>query len=417
MPSFHNLVLVGLVAVGLVAAACQVSESNPEDDTQAAGATGGAGGAGGGGLTGPVRLRVAQFNLREMSTDKLMSASDEQATAAAEVAARFEPDILCINELQYDISGWPAQGMPGAAPGSPYGGYNVPGADNAKRVAERVAAAGGPSYEHTLLTAGNSGYYWEGNTLGFDWFILRGWGEYPGRFNTAVLSKYPIVEDQVRIITNFAWEDLPDNKIAQMDSEIGVQVPPGFPLFEKSLNVVPVQVGADVVHLVLLHPVSPAFDPINPYRNYDELRALRLFLDGQLPGVEPLAVGAKFIVVGDLNADPDDGDSLPGAIQQVLEQPDLLAVFPEGAGTKGNNGQYNTYISGCGLDDGSVVTNPAARFQLQLDYLLPSATIGQPLESNNFFPDIAQNQYDFALSCRASDHRFLSIDVEIGAGP
>src|SRR5262249_1262828 len=158
-------------------------------------------------------------------------------------------------------------------------------------------------------TIGNSGFYWEGDDLGSDSYVLRGWGEFKGRFNTAVLSRFPILKDQVRVISDFAWEDLPDNKIGLMKTETGLNVPPKFPHFAKSLNIVPLQVPDEVIYLVMLHPTAPVYDPINKYRNYDELHALRLFLDGQLPGVEPIPANARFIVVGDFNADPDnDGD-------------------------------------------------------------------------------------------------------------
>lgn len=401
------------LALALCVLASPACSQKPTETDPPPGGEGGAGGSGGAAMVEPTRVRVAHFNLREMDTAKLMNDADEQATAAAEIIARFAPDIVNINELQCDIQGTPTVGSPGAPPNTGYGGYNPPGADNALRLASRVTAAGGPSYEHLLLTVGNSGFYWEGTTFGQYFYELRGWGEFRGRFNTAILSRYPILVDQVRVITNVAWADIPDNKIAQMKAETGIDVPPGFPLFEKSLNVVPVEVGEQVVHLVLLHPVAPAFDPINTYRNYDELRGLRLFLDGQLPGVDPLPADAKFIIIGDLNSDPDsgDGDSLPGAIEQVLEHPNVVSSFPAGAGTKGQNGQYNSYLSGCGRDDGTTVDNPASKYQLQLDYLLPSTHIGEPLESLLFWPDHVSERDDFDLACRASDHRFMYMDV------
>jgi hypothetical protein len=268
-------------------------------------------------------------------------------------------------------------------------------------------------YPETIHGVGNSGFFWEGDDLGEYFYQLRGWGEFEGRFNTAVISRFPILRDQARIVTDVAWEDLPDNKIALMKQQTNIDVPAGFPLFEKGLHVVPVQIGAQVLHLVLLHTVSPAFDPINPYRNYDELRGLKLFLDGQLPGVEPLPPEAKFIVIGDLNADPDDGDGLSGAIQQVLEHPSLVAWMPEGAGTKGNNGKYNTYLSGCGNDDGMIPPDPTLKFQMQLDYMLPSSTVGQPLGGEIFFPDFETDKDAYDLACNASDHRLLSMELEL----
>lgn len=398
---------------------CPTFQDGGSDDDAAGGAAGtGVGGLGatsgaGGAPPGTVRVRLAHFNVRELSTDKLLDAADEQASAAAEILGRFDADIVSINEIQYDIQGIPSLSMPGAPATATPGGFDG-GADNARRLADRVAAAGATEgYAHTLLTVGNSGFYWEGSG-GSQWFVLRGWGEYEGRFNTAVLSRYPILGDQVRVIADFAWESLPGNTIAQMQSEIGESVPAGFPLFEKSLNVVPIQIDDEVVHLVMLHPVAPAFDPINTYRNFDELQGLRMFLDGTLPGVPGLPDGAKFVVVGDLNADPEDGDSFDTAVSQILTHPSLATpVFPTAAGSKGLNGPFNTYLSGCGRDDGSTVSDPTTRFQLQLDYILPSATIGAPLASFLFFPDHLSARADFDLACRASDHRMLYLDLAI----
>lgn len=377
--------------------------------------TGGGGTGGGGGATGtPSHIRVGQFNLREMTTKKLMDAADEQATAAAEVLARFAPDVVNINELQYDIQGVPTSSSPGqpkadAKPGT-FGGA----AENAKRLADRVRGVDPTAdYPYVIQTLGNSGFLWEGSNNGSAVFDLRGWGEWRGRFNTAILSKWPILEDQIRVIADFAWEDLPDNLIAQMETEQGLTVPQGWPLFEKCLNVIPVQIGDEVVHFVLLHPVTPVYDVINTYRNHDELHALQLFLEGKLPGVDPLPEGAKYVVIGDLNADPEDGDGIEGSIQQVLDHPGLTAFFPEGHGTKYSNGARNTYLGGCGLDDGSTVDDPTTHFQLQLDYLLPSKTLGTPTGGEVFFPDFKTAKDDFDLACRASDHRFVYEEIDL----
>jgi hypothetical protein len=401
-----------------IVALCACTSVPPDDDTEkgsgASGAAGGSGGGGGGGASDPLAIRVGHFNIKEFSTAKLLDGSDQQASAAAEVIARHAADIVCINEIQYDMVNTPSQGMPGAPFAQP-GGFDG-GAENATRLADRVRGFDAAvDYTDRLITRGNSGFYWNGDDLGQSWYILRGWGEFAGRFNTAVLSRYPILRDQVRVITDVPWESLPENTIAQMERDLGFGVPPGFPIFEKSLNIVPVDLGEHgILYLVLLHTVSPAFDPINPYRNYDELRALRMFLDAELPGVEPLPEGARFMVIGDLNADPDDGDGLPGAIQQVLEHPSVVAWFPEGHGTKGDNGQYNTYLSGCGNDDG-VVVNPTQKFQMQLDYILPSQNIGEPSAGAIFWPDFMAEQDDFALRCYASDHSYMFADVTIAA--
>ncbi|MBI2896076.1 MAG: endonuclease/exonuclease/phosphatase family protein [Deltaproteobacteria bacterium] len=416
-----------LLAIVLLASGCGNSRSDDDDspdgdsdadsdtDSDADGDSDGDADADGDGDADPIHIRIGHLNIKEASTDKILDDDDEQVTAAAEVLGRFAADIVDLNEIQYDIEDLPVLGMPGADDRTGPGGFDG-GAENALRIAERIhAAAPEVDYPYTLTTVGNSGYYWEGEDYGEWSWELRGWGEWPGRFNTAVLSRYPILTDQVRVVHDFAWEDLPENRIQQMRDENGMEVPEGFPLFEKALNVVPIDLGPEVLWLVLLHPTaSPAaFDPINPYRNYDELRALALFLDGELPGVEPLPDGARFVVSGDLNGDPDDGDGLDGAVAQVLDHPSLVAVFPTGAGTRGQNGEYNTFLGGCGNDDGATVEDPTVRFQMQLDYVLASASIGPPTETGLFFPDFRTEREDFDLACRASDHRFLYIDIDL----
>ena len=358
----------------------------------------------------PIRIRIAQFNLREMSTDKLVDDTHDQVNAAAEIIGRFAPDLISINEIQYDIRNLPTGGLPGTDPTAATPGSFDAGAENARRLADRVKASNPAiDYPEVFLTLGNSGFPWTGDTLGQPSYALRGWGEWVGRHNTALLSRFPILRDGVRVIHDFAWEDLPDNQLATMQRTLGFGAPPGFPLFEKSLNIVPVDVEGATLYMVMLHPVSPAFDPINPYRNHDELRGLSLFIRGELPGVEPLPTDARFVIIGDLNADPEDGDTVEGAIQQILELPNVVAYYPAGFGTGGTNGRHNTYVSGCG--QGRPITDPPSRFQMQLDYILPSSTIGSPLDGAVFFANYETQQADFDLGCRASDHRLLYIDL------
>lgn len=362
----------------------------------------------------PGTWRIAQFNLRELSTDKIVATSHPQVDAAAKIVARFHPDVVCLNEMQFDIANVPTSGMPGAKSAKP--GTFSTAESNATRIAARIAAENPEAiYPYALITVGNSGFAWSGprpsTEPGSDWYSLRGWGEYRGRFNTIVLSKFPIVTDQVRIITDVAWDAIPKNSIAQMKTDTGLDVPAGYPVFEKSLNVIPLDIHGKTTYLVMSHPTAPAFWSINPYRHEDELRALALFLDGQLPGVESVPQGSPFVLIGDLNADPEEGDSRPGAIARVLAHDRLEPWFPEGAGTMGKNPTFNTYVSGCGKGDGSSVGDPSSRFQMQIDYILPSKEIGRAQGGAVFFPNRAESQEDFDLACRASDHMFLYVDL------
>jgi hypothetical protein len=96
---------------------------------------------------------------------------------------------------------------------------------------------------------------------------------------------------------------------------------------------VPIDVGhGQRVHFLVSHPTPPVFDgpeDRNGRRNHDEIRfwsdyvtpgAGRYIYDdnGRRGGVQP---GERFVIAGDMNADPVDGDSTQGAIQQLLDNP------------------------------------------------------------------------------------------------
>lgn len=457
--------MITRTAAGLLLAfgvSCTTEESNPlfggdasSGNTGGGDVVGGGGnpptgggneGGSGAGIPGvaPDSVRVAHFNIWEFSTDKIVSKSTtsdkaKQRDAAAAIVARFNPDIIEFNEFQYDIEGEPTGTMPGAPASESEPGMffaqklsddEAKGtAQNARRMAEKIQSFNGEAvYSYSLQTLGNSGFFWEGDNpnapaSGYQ-FDLRGWGEFPGRHNTAILSRFPIITEGVRIIHDFKWEDLPDHHIAEAEAasktEYGTDttVPEGFPLFEKSLNIVPLDLGSgETLYLVLLHTVAPGWDAINAFRNYDELRGLTLFLRGELPGVEPLPEGAKFIVMGDLNADKDDesgAGNLDHAIKQITDLETVRTYYPAGAGTKGTDGKYNSYASQCGIGkDNFNPTNVANMWQMQLDYILPSTSLGAPTEGAVFWPNPSSEAEDWMLSCKASDHRFLFADIPL----
>ena len=91
--------------------------------------------------------------------------------------------------------------------------------------------------------------------------------------------------------------------------------------------------ASKTVHFLVSHPTPPVFDgpeDRNGTRNYDEIR---LWADYITPATRPAtstttrvrAAGSSqatlFVIAGDQNSDPLDGDSIPGSIQQLLEHP------------------------------------------------------------------------------------------------
>ena len=109
-----------------------------------------------------------------------------------------------------------------------------------------------------------------------------------------------------------------------------------------SLWDVPVDLPGDVVlHVLASHPTPPVFDgpeDFNGRRNADEIRLLLGLIDGaawlrddrgKRGGLGP---GDLFVVVGDLNADPFDGEARRGAITALLAPPRVPDPRPDSAG-------------------------------------------------------------------------------------
>jgi hypothetical protein len=374
-------------------------------DAGAAGAPGDAGVDGmpdADGSATPVVVRVAQFNIQFLDAPKLENPDQPQVAAAVEVIRRFDPDVVAVNEIAFELT----PGEPVPAPGTIVSG------NNAGKLAARLAATGVEPYDHSIMVMGNNGFAWDGfdPSLHDPYFARRGLNASPGPLNYAVLSRHPIRVGQVRVVTELAWTDLPGNLIDSLKSASGIDVPPGFPLQSKAIAVVPIDVAGKTLQLVLQHTIPPVFHPVNPYRNHDELTAMRLLIEGKLPGVAPLPAAAAFVLMGDFNADPDHGESLPGAVKQLLEHPSVVAFQPSGAGTVGVSPELNTHASVCGAAGGP---DPSGGLQFQLDYLLPSAAIGEPLDGGMFFPDYLTQPADWALACQASDHMMLWADLEL----
>ena len=177
-----------------------------------------------------------------------------------------------------------------------------------------------------------------------------GFGDFPGQFAMVLYSKYPIVEEGIRTFQNFLWKDmpgalLPDNldTVEPNDwysqAELGV-----LPLSSKNHWDVPIEVNGEIIHALVSHPTPPVFDGdenINGRRNHDEIRFWADYITpgagdyiyddkGNLGGLNP---GNSFVIMGDQNADPVDGNSVNNAINQLLRNPLVnTSVTPDSAG-------------------------------------------------------------------------------------
>ncbi|MFQ5572394.1 MAG: endonuclease/exonuclease/phosphatase family protein, partial [Rhodothermales bacterium] len=268
---------------------------------------------------------------------------------AAAVIQRLRPDILLINEITYDQPGVP--------------GYEGSEGQNGRRFAETfLAVSQGDGLEpiryQAFMAPSNTGMA-SGFDLNNDGIIVTefpepappnpdgtplrqtpeqrlygadtwGFGTFPGQYSMALFVRegLDILLDSVRTFQYFPWSRMPDARMP-VDPATGQPWYTGdegeqFRLSSKSHWDVPVrQPDGHILHILASHPTPPAFDGEerrNGLRNHDEIRFWANYLDGAFYIVDDagrtggLHTSAAFVILGDLNADPDEGSSIDDPI-------------------------------------------------------------------------------------------------------
>ncbi len=371
------------------------------------------------GDTAPAVIRIATFNcslnraaqgglLRDLSTPE-----DAQARAVAEIIQRVRPDILLLQEFDYD-----AQGASLAAFQSNYLG---------------VPQNGQPAihYAHSFFTMSNTGLP-SGFDLNNDGRIeggqdALGFGDFPGQYAMVLLSRFPIDGQRARTFRKFRWRDMPGARLPQgwySDEELAV-----LPLSSKSHWDVPVRIGRRTLHVLASHPTPPAFDgpeDRNGLRNHDEVRFWADYLGRRTSlymrddqGGRGGFTGKSFIVMGDQNSDPVDGASIHDAIEALLRHRRVNSSFtPSSAGgaqASAVQGEANAAHRGDPRFDTSDFNDRVAG-NLRVDYLLPSRDL--PVCGGGvFWPGRDEPEARLVWGDRpapSSDHRLVWIDVTSG---
>ncbi|MCA8955799.1 MAG: endonuclease/exonuclease/phosphatase family protein, partial [Planctomycetes bacterium] len=195
----------------------------------------------------------------------------------------------------------------------------------------------------------------------------------------------------------------------------------------KNHCVVPVHIGDQWLHLLVSHPVPPVFDgpeDRNGRRNHDEIR---LWADYLTPGKAAYLIddqgqrggfgGKRFVILGDYNADPRDGDSTAHAIDQLLQHPLVAATAPRSSGgvaAARRQGGANLAHRGDPANDTGDFADRRGPGNLRLDYVLPSRNL-RVVGSGVFWP--APGEAHHALvgdgaEVVSSDHRLVWVDLE-----
>ncbi|MEJ7825465.1 MAG: endonuclease/exonuclease/phosphatase family protein [Solirubrobacteraceae bacterium] len=376
-------------------------------------------------------VRFATFNasLNRSSEGQLVrdlsDRDDAQAQAVAEIIQRTRPDVLLINEFDYDARERAAELFQ----------------DNYLSVGQGGADA--IEYPHRYVAPSNTGVP-SGFDLNNDGRVggpndALGFGFFPGQFGMLVLSRHPIERDAVRTFRDFRWEDMPG---ALLPDDPDTPAPRDFyseeeleilPLSSKSHWDVPIRVGARPVHFLVSHPTPPVFDgpeDRNGRRNSDEIRFWADYIgpgrsegsyiyddEGRRGGLRP---GAQFVIAGDQNADPFDGDSRPAAIRQLLDEPLVnTATTPDSPGGPEQarlQGGANLEHRGDPAFDTADFAEPPGN--LRVDYVLPrvnlritDAGVFWPLTSDPLFGLVGVFPFP------SSDHRLVWVDLALPGRP
>ncbi|MET4636811.1 endonuclease/exonuclease/phosphatase family protein [Mycetocola sp. 2940] len=374
-----------------------------------------------------IELRVATYNLSlnrasagELEAD-LSSPGDQQARTVAEVIQRTNPDIILLNEFDY---------VPNQRAADLF-------RDNYLSIGQ--GGADPVDYPYAFVAPSNTGIP-SGFDLNNDGSIgggddAFGFGAFDGQYGMAILSKYPIAAEKVRTFQNFLWKDMPgallpdDPATAEPADWFSPDELEVMRLSSKSHWDVPVQVGKKTVHVLASHPTPPTFDgpeDRNGQRNHDEIR---FWADYVTPGKSKYIIddaGKKrglrpsqpFVIVGDQNADPFDGDSVDVAIDQLLDHKRIVDPLPASEGAveaSALQGGANASHQGDPRHDTADFADTAPG-NLRADYVLPSRKL-RVLDSGVFWPTQADplSRLTGVFPFPSSDHRLVWVDVRVRA--
>jgi hypothetical protein len=351
--------------------------------------------------------------------DDLSTPNNAQAKKVAEIIQRTKPDVLLINEFDYDDAGRAATlfranylevSQNGQTPiVFPYvyvapSNTGIPSAVDLNRDGNTVVEPGSRGYGEDSL----------------------GFGQFPGQYAFVLFSRYPIQLDRVRTHQKLLWNELPGDRMP-LDF-YGPRAAEVLTLSSKNHVDVPIDIKGKVIHVLAAHPTPPVFDgpeDRNGLRNHDEIKLLAHMIDklgnvADAPAREfpvlaaPAVRDVPFVVMGDMNADPSDGESVDHAIRQLLDHPRVDAsMIPTSRGAAeaatqqaGPNANHQTPAATDTADFSERGKNSG---NLRVDYVLPSRDL-KPLACAVFWPASDEPGHDLI---DASDHRLVWLDVRV----
>lgn len=238
---------------------------------------------------------------------------DAEIAAIAGIIRAVDPDVLLLTDFDYDA-----------------------GLAALTRFAQRLAQESN-TYSHLFAYPPNSGVQsghdmdGDGRTNGYaDAF---GYGKFPGDGGMAILSRIPIDASGSRDFSQVLWKDLPGATLPEVDNHPFPSVAAQNVARLSSVGhwqILLTPQNAPPFSLLAYSATPPVFDgpeDANGLRAGDETLFWLSLLDGHF-GPPP----TTFVLAGNANLDPEDGEGNQGPIRRLLADPRLVDPHPQSEG-------------------------------------------------------------------------------------
>ena len=306
---------------------------------------------------------------------------DPQIAAVVQILVRLDADVILLTGIDYDYGQSALTGLAG------------------------LLEKAGASYPYAVALRPNTGIATgldlDGNGRLGEPRDAMGFGLFAGQAGMAVLSRRPILTDQIRDFSGLKWKDFPK---ANMPTDMTPAAREVQLLSTSGHYEIPIQVASgQSLRLLAWYATPPVFDgpeDRNGLRNHDEAAFWLRLLEGGLSFPPP---AAPFVILGQSNLDPNDGEGRRDAILDLLSHPALQDPQPRGTVSRQDQGQSGEASLDTALYQGGIGG-------LRVEVILPSADLKVSASGILWPPD--GDPVAVTLTT-ASRHRPLWVDLTL----